>query len=109
MYCDEVTMINARACKSCDIRYTELEQITRFVYKAQLSYLVVKMADSRSRVASALNFLTGEGICYHPDGIEHSALEALIEDYFKDESDEIIDDSSDESDHNNEGWLLKAT
>ena len=47
------------------------------------------MADSRSRVASALNFLTGEGICYHPDGIAHSALEALIEDYFNDGSDEI--------------------
>ena len=39
------------------------------------------MADSRSRVVSALNFLTGEGISYHPDGVEHTALEALIEDY----------------------------
>ena len=31
---------------------------------------------------SALNFLTGEGILYLPDGVDHSALEALITDYF---------------------------
>ena len=100
-------MVNDRVCKSRDIRYTELEQITRFVYKTQLSYLLVKLADSRSRVVSALNFLTGEGICYHPDGVQHTELEALIEDYFNDGNDEMIDDSSDESDHNNEG--LNAT
>ena len=41
-----------------------------------------KMADSHTRVVSALNFLTGEGISYHPDGVDHSALEALITDYF---------------------------
>ena len=40
------------------------------------------MADSHSRVVSALNFLTGEGISYHPDGVDHSTLEALITDYF---------------------------
>lgn len=56
------------------------------------------MADSRSRVASALNFLTGEGISYHPDGCDNSALEALIEDYFNGN-----DDNSDESAHNSEG------
>ena len=106
MYCGEVTMVNVRACKSRDIRYTELEQITQFVYKTQLSYLIVKMADSRSRVVSALNFLTGEGICYHPDGVQHTELEALIEDYFNDGNDEMIDDSSDESDHNNEGLIM---
>ena len=52
-----------RACESCDIRYTELEQITRFVYKTQLSYPVVKMADScaRSGVVLVLNFLTSTG------------------------------------------------
>ena len=60
------------------------------------------MADSCSRVVSALNFLTGEGICYHPDGIQHTELEAHIEDYFNDGNDKMIDDSSDESDHNNE-------
>ena len=55
------------------------------------------MADSRS---TALNFLTGKGICYHPNGIAHTELEALIQDYF-DGNDKIIDDSSDESDNNN--------
>ena len=60
------------------------------------------MADSRSRVASALNFLTGEGVSYYPDGHEHTALEALIQDYFNNGNDETID-STDESDHNSEG------
>lgn len=64
------------------------------------------MADSRSRVASALNFLTGEGICYHPDGVQHTALEALIEDYFNSGNDEIVVDSSDESDHNSDGMTI---
>ena len=61
------------------------------------------MADSRSRVASALNFLTGEGISYHPDGCNHSALEALIDDYFNDSGN---DDSSDESAHSSEGLIV---
>ena len=53
------------------------------------------MADSHSRVATALNFLTGKGISYHPDGIKHTALEALIEEYFNDNgNDETMDDSS---------------
>ena len=52
------------------------------------------MADSRSRVVSALNHLTGEGISYYPDGCDHSAIEALIQDYFDDGSDEIDDDVS---------------
>ena len=60
------------------------------------------MADSRSRVASALNFLTGEGISYQPDGCDNSALEALIEDYFN-RNDDKIDYSSDESTNNSEG------
>ena len=81
---------------------TEFEQITRFVQEILLSYLIVKMADSRSRVVSALNFLTGEGIDYHPDGIDGTELEALIQDYF-DGNDEIIDDSSDDS-----NGLIKA-
>ena len=75
-----------RACESCDIRYTELKQITRFVYKTQLSYLVVKMADScaRSGVVSVLNFLTStdEGI----SPMASTELEALI-DYFNDGND----------------------
>ena len=62
------------------------------------------MADSRSRVASALNFLTGEGISYLPDGIEHTALEALIEEYFNDNgNDETMDDSS-SNESDNEGF-----
>ena len=61
------------------------------------------MADSRSRVASALNFLTGEGISYHPDGVEHTALEALIKDYFNNGNDETADDSS-SNESDNEGY-----
>ena len=60
------------------------------------------MADSHSRVASALNFLTGEGISYHPDGVEHAALEALIED-FNNGNDETTDDSS-SNESDNEGY-----
>ena len=48
------------------------------------------MADRKDRVVAALNFLTGEGIAYHPDGCDEDTL-ALINDYFsapntKDES-----------------------
>ena len=59
------------------------------------------MADSCSRVASALNFLTGKGISYHADGIKYTTLEALIEEYFNDNgNDETMDDSdSNESDN----------
>ena len=58
------------------------------------------MADSRTRVVSALNFLTGEGISYCPDGCDHSALEALIEDYFGGNGN---DESSDEGAHSSDG------
>jgi len=47
-------------------------------------------------VVSALNYLTGEGISYYPDGCDHGAIEALIEDYF---------DGSDESDDDMKGFL----
>ena len=40
------------------------------------------MADRQSRVVAALNFLTGEGIAYHLDGCDQSAIDALINDYF---------------------------
>ena len=39
------------------------------------------MADREDRVVAALNFLTGEGIGYHPDGSDQETL-ALINDYF---------------------------
>ena len=39
------------------------------------------MADREDRVIAALNFLTGEGIGYHPDGCDQETL-ALINDYF---------------------------
>ena len=39
------------------------------------------MADRQDRVVAALNFLTGEGIGYHPDGCDQETL-ALINDYF---------------------------
>ena len=42
------------------------------------------MVDNRSRVVSALNHLTGEGISYYPDGCDHGAMEAIIQDYFDD-------------------------
>ena len=60
------------------------------------------MADSRTRVASALNFLTGEGVSYQPDGCDFTALEALIQEYFNG-NDGVNDDSSNESANNSEG------
>ena len=39
------------------------------------------MADRQDRVVAALNFLTGKGIGYHPDGCDQETL-ALINDYF---------------------------
>ena len=39
------------------------------------------MADHQDRVVAALNFLTGEGIGYHPDGCNQETP-ALIKDYF---------------------------
>ena len=48
------------------------------------------MADRQDRVVAGLNFLTGEGIAYNPDGCDEETL-ALINDYYsapntKDES-----------------------
>lgn len=106
MRCNEVMAPYTRACKNREIRYTAFEQITSFVNDPYLSYPVVKMADRGSRVASALNFLTGEGISYHPDGCEHSTLEALIQEYFDNGSDDRLDNSSDESDHNSGGLTI---
>ena len=62
------------------------------------------MADIQSRVVAALNFLTGEGVSFYPDGCDHSAMEALINNYF--DSPNGNDDSSDDSDHN-EGASMK--
>ena len=110
MHCDKVTALNTRACKKREFRYTALEQITSFVEDEYLNYLQLvcnKMVDRSSRAASALNFLTREGISYHPDGCEQPALEAPIQDYFNNgSSDDSIDNSTDESDHNNEGWTI---
>ena len=39
------------------------------------------MADRQGRVVAVLNFLTGEGIDYHPDGCNQKTL-AFIKDYF---------------------------
>ena len=53
---------------------------------------------AKDRVLSALNFLTEEGILYHPSGIDDGAIVALIEDYFNTESkNESSDDASDHS------------
>ena len=41
--------------------------------------------------------------CYHPDGVKHTALEALIEDYFNNGNDETTDDSS-SNESDNEGY-----
>lgn len=57
----------------------------------------------KDRVLSALNFLTGEGVNYYPDGCDGRAIEALISDYFHDGPSD--DESDDECDHKNEGSL----
>ena len=107
MHCDKVTALNTRACKNRKFRYVALQQITSFIEDEYLSYLLYKMADRGSRVATALNFLTGEGISYHPDRCDHSALQAVIEDYFNTgSSDDRIDDSTDESDQDSEGLTI---
>ena len=59
---------------------------------------------AHERVLNALNFLTGEGVAYYPDGCDAQkgrAIEALITDYFsngnnvsKDESDRSGNDTS---------------
>ena len=103
---NEVTALNIRACKNCKLRYTAFEQITLFINNPYISYPVDKMADRGSRVASALNFLTGEGISYHPDGCEHSTLEVLIQEYFDNGSDNRLNNSSDESNHNSKGLTI---
>ena len=107
IHCDKVMAPNTRACKNHEFQYAASEEITSFVEDKYLSYLVEKMADRGSRVASALNFLTDEDISYHPDGCKHSALESLIQEYFNNRSsDDRIDDSSDESDHISEGLTI---
>lgn len=62
------------------------------------------MADSQSRVVAALNYLTGEGVSYYPDGCDHGMLEALINDYF--DSLNGNDESSDDSDQDSKGVAL---
>ena len=62
---------------------------------------------SSERVLSALNFLTGKGVNYYPDGCNRSAMEALITDYFNEGPSD--DESDDESDHRNEGKNVKPT
>ena len=59
---------------------------------------------AKDRVLSALNYLTGEGIAYHPTGIDEGAIQALIDDYFNESGSDASDDdesdhSTDESDH----------
>lgn len=60
-----------------------------------------------NRVVAALNFLTGEGIDYYPDDCNEKDIGALISDYFdrdgNDESDGSDCESTDESNHKNEG------
>ena len=55
MHCDKVTALNTRACKNRKFRYMALQQITSFIEDEYLSYLLYKMADRGSRVATALN------------------------------------------------------
>ena len=58
------------------------------------------MSTSKERVISTLNFLTGEGIDYYPNGCNDSVIKALINDYFNDGSASGSDDTSDdECDH----------
>ena len=56
---------------------------------------------THERVLNALNFLTGEGVAYYPDGCnarEGRAIEALITDYFSNGND-VSEDESDRSDN----------
>ena len=73
-----------------------MEQITRFVPAVSVLATSNKEMAARDRVLSALNFLTGEGIAYHPTGVNDEAIQALIEDYFNNGSDDESDHSSDE-------------
>ena len=59
---------------------------------------------STARVLSALNFLTGEGVNYFPEGCDGSAIEALITDYFNEGQSD--DESDEECDHKNDGKYL---
>ena len=52
----------------------------------------------QSRVVTALNFLTDEGVSFYPDGCDHSAMEVLINNYF--DLSNGNDNSSDDDDHN---------
>ena len=55
---------------------------------------------THERVLNALNFLTGEGEAYYPDGCdarEGRAIVALITDYFSNGND-VSEDESDRSD-----------
>ena len=56
---------------------------------------------THERVLNALNFLTGEGVAYYPDGCdarEGRAIEALITDYFSNGND-VSEDENDCSDN----------
>ena len=56
---------------------------------------------AHERVLNALNFLTGEGVAYYPDGCdaqEGRSIEALITDYFSNGND-VSEDESDRSDN----------
>ena len=55
------------------------------------------------RVLSALNYITGEGVGYYPEGCDANAIDALISDYFV-YAPIDDDDSDEESSHKNSGW-----
>ena len=57
------------------------------------------MAASKDKVLSALNFLTGGGISFHPTGVDDGAIQALIEDYFNAPPESGSDSSDDATDH----------
>ena len=75
-----------------------MEQITQFIPAVSVWATSNKEIAARDRVLSALNFLIGEGITYHPTSINDEAIQALIEDYFNNRS----DTSDDESDHSSD-------
>ena len=55
------------------------------------------------RVLSALNYITGEGVSYYPDGCDANAIDALICDCFVNAPIDD-DDSNEEFSHKNSGW-----
>ena len=76
-----LTRVISKNMRLCRNSHTEHNKSPDLLYLTYYSYLVEEMADREDRVVTALNFLTGEGIGYHPDDCDQETL-AFINDYF---------------------------